>query len=123
VDWPAIRLDTERLALPPAASLAITNQIKLALRKVRSPMLRRSEGDRFNLQRAEMLVYATRRRRTMTGLANVRRRIQKLSPYSSLALLLVPIALVEPLKLVALFVAGEGALALRHRNDPRSLFR
>ena len=45
------------------------------------------------------------RRRRMTVL---RRAIQKLGPYQSLALLLVPVTLVEPLKLVALVVAGEG---------------
>lgn len=44
----------------------------------------------------------------MTVLAGARRRIQKLGPYQSLALLSVPFALVEPLKLVALYVAGEG---------------
>jgi hypothetical protein len=41
-------------------------------------------------------------------LARARRRIQKLGPYQSMALLLVPVTLVEPLKFVALFVAGEG---------------
>ena len=49
-----------------------------------------------------------RRRREMALLTRARRRIQKLSPYLSLALLLVPLILVEPLKLIALFVAGEG---------------
>jgi hypothetical protein len=44
----------------------------------------------------------------MTVLAGARRVIQKLGPYQSLALLVVPLTLVEPLKLVALFVAGEG---------------
>jgi hypothetical protein len=44
----------------------------------------------------------------MALLTRARRRIQKLSPYLSLALLLVPLILVEPLKLIALFVAGEG---------------
>lgn len=44
----------------------------------------------------------------MTLLARARRRIQKLGPYQSLALLLVPVSLVEPLKLIALFVAGGG---------------
>jgi hypothetical protein len=44
----------------------------------------------------------------MTGLARVRRRIQQLGPYQSLALLAVPVALVEPLKIVALLVAGDG---------------
>jgi len=44
----------------------------------------------------------------MMVLASARRRIQKLGPYQSMALLLVPVTLVEPLKIVALFVAGEG---------------
>jgi hypothetical protein len=44
----------------------------------------------------------------MTALAWVRRRIQQLGPYQSLALLMVPAGLVEPLKIVALFVAGTG---------------
>ena len=48
------------------------------------------------------------RRREMTRLAGARRWLQKLGPYQSLAVLLVPITLVEPLKLIALFVAGKG---------------
>jgi hypothetical protein len=44
----------------------------------------------------------------MTFLARTRRRLQKMTPYLSLVLLLVPLLLVEPLKLVAVFVAGEG---------------
>jgi hypothetical protein len=44
----------------------------------------------------------------MTALARARRRIQGLGPYQSLALVLVPLLLVEPLKLLALFVAGKG---------------
>jgi hypothetical protein len=44
----------------------------------------------------------------MTLVAGVRRRIQRLGPYQSLVLLAVPVALVEPLKLASLFVAGEG---------------
>jgi hypothetical protein len=44
----------------------------------------------------------------MTVFARMRRRIQQLTPYQSLALLLVPMCLVEPLKIVALFVAGGG---------------
>lgn len=48
------------------------------------------------------------RRREMTLLARARRRIQGLGPYQSLALLVVPLSLVEPLKLLALFVAGNG---------------
>lgn len=51
---------------------------------------------------------AQTRRRRMTVLAIARRRIQKLSPYSSLLLLSVPVLLVEPLKIVAVFVAGKG---------------
>src|ERR1700712_3923494 len=50
----------------------------------------------------------TRRRRDMTPLASLRRRIQKLGPYQSLALLAVPLACAEPLKLLALYVAGGG---------------
>jgi hypothetical protein len=44
----------------------------------------------------------------MTALGWVRRRIQQLGPYQSLALLIVPAGLVEPLKIAALFVAGTG---------------
>lgn len=40
--------------------------------------------------------------------ARLRRRIQQLSPYQSLLLLFFPIATVEPLKIVALVVAGNG---------------
>jgi hypothetical protein len=42
------------------------------------------------------------------GLQPIRRSIEKLGPYQSLALLAVPACLVEPLKLIAVFVAGEG---------------
>jgi hypothetical protein len=35
-------------------------------------------------------------------------RLKQLGPYQSLAILLLPLAIVEPLKLFALFVAGEG---------------
>src|SRR5712672_1164631 len=48
------------------------------------------------------------RRRGMTVLAAARRVMQKLGSYQSLALVLVPLTLVEPMKLIALFVAGEG---------------
>jgi hypothetical protein len=44
----------------------------------------------------------------MTFLAKARRRIQKISPYLSLLVLLIPLLLVEPLKIAALFVAGKG---------------
>jgi hypothetical protein len=36
------------------------------------------------------------------------RRIQKLGPYQSLILILLPLLLVEPLKLAALVIAGKG---------------
>jgi hypothetical protein len=49
-----------------------------------------------------------RRRREMTFLARTRRRLQKMSPYLSVVLLLVPLLLVEPLKLVAVFIVGKG---------------
>jgi ABC-type uncharacterized transport system permease subunit len=48
------------------------------------------------------------RRRKMTALASARLRIQNLSPYLSLFLLSVPVILVEPLKIVSLYVAGKG---------------
>ena len=44
----------------------------------------------------------------MTALAGLRRQIQKLSPYQSLVLIFLPFLLVEPMKLVALVVAGKG---------------
>jgi hypothetical protein len=44
----------------------------------------------------------------MTALLSARRQIRRLGPYQSLALMLLPILLVEPLKIVALFVAGHG---------------
>ena len=52
--------------------------------------------------------FRARQRRELTVFAGARRRIQKLGPYTSMALLAVPLMLVEPLKLVALFVAGKG---------------
>jgi hypothetical protein len=50
----------------------------------------------------------TRHRPRMTALSAVRRQIQKLSPYLSLTLLIGPVLLVEPLKVFAVCVAGEG---------------
>jgi hypothetical protein len=44
----------------------------------------------------------------MTVMARVRRSIQQLGPYQSLALLMVPVGLAEPLKIIALFIAGMG---------------
>jgi hypothetical protein len=52
--------------------------------------------------------FRTTPRRRMTALANLRRRIQKLTPYLSLILLAVPVLLVEPFKFFAVFVAGKG---------------
>jgi hypothetical protein len=43
-----------------------------------------------------------------SSFAAVRHAIERLSPYQSLALLAVPACLIEPLKLVAVAVAGEG---------------
>jgi hypothetical protein len=59
-------------------------------------------------QMTQMPLIARVRRRRMTFLARTRRRLQKISPYLSLAVLLVPVLLVEPLKLAAMFVAGSG---------------
>lgn len=50
----------------------------------------------------------TTRRRKMTALARMRRRLQNIGPYPSLFLLSVPVLLGEPLKLIAIFVAGKG---------------
>jgi hypothetical protein len=46
--------------------------------------------------------------RPQGALARLRRSIEGLGPYQSLVLLLIPTSLVEPLKLVAVAVAGEG---------------
>jgi hypothetical protein len=64
-------------------------------------------GLRRPLEESDM-INRIRRRRAMTFLARTRRRAQKMSPYLSLVLLLVPVALVEPLKLAALIFAGKG---------------
>jgi hypothetical protein len=54
------------------------------------------------------LLVRIRRRRRMTLWSNIRRQLQAFGPYQSLMLMLVPVLLVEPLKFVALLVAGEG---------------
>jgi hypothetical protein len=36
------------------------------------------------------------------------RRLLRLGPYTALAIVLIPLAIVEPLKLIALVIAGEG---------------
>jgi hypothetical protein len=41
-------------------------------------------------------------------LSKIRHRIEQLGPYQSLVLLAVPTSIVEPLKLVAIAIAGEG---------------
>jgi hypothetical protein len=38
----------------------------------------------------------------------LRRRLERLAPYKALVVLLVPLAIVEPFKLVAVLVAGKG---------------
>jgi len=61
------------------------------------------------IQRFEMpLIARIRRPGKMTALARTRRRLQKIRPYLSLVMLLVPLLIVEPLKLLALIVAGKG---------------
>jgi hypothetical protein len=58
---------------------------------------------------SKMPVVAQKRRRgRMTFLARRRRRLQRMGPYLSLLILLVPLLLVEPLKLVAVIIAGKG---------------
>lgn len=44
----------------------------------------------------------------MTFLARRRRGLQQIGPYLSLLILLVPLFLVEPLKLIAVVIAGKG---------------
>lgn len=46
--------------------------------------------------------------RSQGFLPRLRRSIERLGPYQSLVLLLIPTSLVEPLKLIAVAVAGEG---------------
>jgi hypothetical protein len=53
----------------------------------------------------------------------IRERIESLGPYPSLFLLVVPAAVVEPLKLVAVAAAGEGALDHRDGHDHSRLCR
>ena len=45
---------------------------------------------------------------TMRIPRSLHRLLNRLSPYQSLVILAIPLAIVEPLKLVALFVVGEG---------------
>jgi hypothetical protein len=70
-------------------------------------MLLLSWAARFSRSMMPLIARKPRRGR-MTLLARIRRRLQKTSPYGSLVLLLIPLLLVEPLKLVAVIVAGKG---------------
>jgi hypothetical protein len=47
-------------------------------------------------------------RKEATTVGGLRATIERLGPYQSLALLLVPAGIVEPLKLIAVAVAGDG---------------
>src|ERR1700751_2645296 len=49
-----------------------------------------------------------RRRRRMTLVALARRKIQQFGPYKSLALLFVPLLIIEPLKIAGVAFAGLG---------------
>jgi len=44
----------------------------------------------------------------MSRTATLRRSLKRLGPYQSLVIVLIPLAIVEPLKLVAVVIAGEG---------------
>ncbi len=44
----------------------------------------------------------------MRLLRRLRHSIERLGPYPSLFLLAVPLAIIEPLKLIAVFIAGDG---------------
>jgi hypothetical protein len=46
--------------------------------------------------------------RPKQGMSRIRRAIENLGPWQSLALLAVPVCVVEPLKLAAVAIAGEG---------------
>jgi hypothetical protein len=93
--------------------LELTYQQKFQLYDVFWPqrqLVRRNKFEpRWLLSRNQMpLVGRPRIRREMTGSARRRRRIQQLGPYPSLLLLVAPLAIVEPLKFLALLVAGKG---------------
>ena len=55
-----------------------------------------------------LVAHPPARRKGRTARARFRRFVQQLGPYASLALLCVPVATVEPLKLAALVIAGKG---------------
>lgn len=84
--------------VPPPAPASTRNNIRRVELVVRSLV-----------SRSKMPAIVRKRRKIrMTLVARSRRRLQQISPYLSLLLLLVPLLLVEPLKLVALVVAGSG---------------
>ena len=56
-------------------------------------------------------------------LARIRHRVERLGPYPSLMLLAVPTSIVEPLKLVAVAIAGEGRWGHGRLGDRRRLRR
>ena len=68
-------------------------------------------------------LFSAPRRRKLTMLSRARRRIQKLGPYPSMALLAVPLMLVEPLKLVGPNCRGQRTLAYGNGDDYRGLRR
>jgi len=67
--------------------------------------------------------FRTTPRRRMTALANLRRRIQKLTPYLSLILLAVPVLLVEPFKFLRYLsrARGIGSAPMRFGHRPLPL--
>jgi hypothetical protein len=54
------------------------------------------------------------------SLSKIRRRVEGLGPYQSLLLLAVAMSIVEPLKLIALAIAGDGHW-VTHFGDRRRL--
>jgi hypothetical protein len=71
-----------------------------------TPGLLRSFDSRF--ARLVSVIARRRRQAKITLVARIRRWLQKIKPYLSLVLLLIPLLLVEPLKVVALVIAGKG---------------
>jgi hypothetical protein len=65
-------------------------------------------GPSPNILEGSALSGGHRPQSTMRIFRPLRRRIERLGPYPSLVLLAVPTAIVEPLKLLAVFIAGKG---------------
>jgi hypothetical protein len=55
-----------------------------------------------------LIAHPPARRKRRTARERFRRFVQQLGPYPSLVLLCVPVAMVEPLKVAALVIAGKG---------------